>query len=314
MSPDGIDQIPSVIRYLDAARYSDSQWLAAQPVIVRVGLGLLVLDVVPLALDVLIVKLILGGGGGGAKADAAKVEMSIDVLDTASACKFFEANPGLVTARSKDLVGAFYRDFFKGVSADTAPEVLLFEAVASLSPAFAMVINALVEQRLVRSAAVQTAVMQRVPAMPRGSDALRRELQRAVAADRSGVARRLVGDPALASVLSSSLLGTLYVCAGRGGAEQQKVVLGIKGAAQADGQSLDLEQAALDLYIIRRLLQSLSPLPPLAAKAASLGALVGAELDAALQLRRVFDARAGGLYGAGEVAIVPFSSVYSDSG
>lgn len=298
-SPVGGDSIPGYLNALDISRYLEVDALADQPIIVRIGLGLLVVDIIPLAIDLVLFKLIIGLFFNGGKPEDAKLDGN--VLTVEGFVKYCDRNPGQISSRSTALLSVFYSDFFnKGFSSGEAPEVLLFQLFTKLGPAFESVAVKLVEERLVRSDSVAKSLEAAVP-LPRGE----KELLQQLSQSSSGLGVGL-GQP---KVLSSTALGSIFLS---GSFKSSLSAAPRRAVAAVKRTGVDVDEALLDLYIIRRLIQSISIYPVLAGKAQAVLDIVDGIIEQALQLRRIFDPKAGPLASKGSFAAIPFEGVYND--
>lgn len=301
MSPTGGDAIPGFLNALDVSKYILSPYLQQQPIIVRVGLGLLVVDVIPLAIDVLVFRWLLrkfwGGGDDGLTSVMDQVQIAAaldDMVRASEAVAYFEKNRGqsLVARRSKALLSIFYGDFFgKGFASGLSPDVLLFQLFTKLGPAFEAVAIALVESRLIRSAEVSDFLLSSIP-LP-SVDAALGLLDTAL---RQSTTIKL--DPKSPNVVAVTPLGIIFTATAT--ATGGKVVAGLKPSA------VDLKTCVVDLYIIRRLVQSFGSYPATSAKAQLVLPLIDAALDSTLQLNRIFAKAEPGA----TLAVAPFDAIY----
>jgi hypothetical protein len=299
-SPLGGDSIPAYLNALDISRYLEVDALVDQPIIVRIGLGLLVVDIIPLAIDLVLFKLIIGLFFNGGKPE--DTQLDGNVLTVEEFVKYCDCNPGQVSARSTALLQVFYSDFFnKGFSSGEAPEVLLFQLFTKLGAAFESVAVTLVEENLVRSELVAKSLEAAVP-LPRGEKDLLQQLSQSS----SGLGVSL----GQAKVLSSTALGSIFLL------DSFKSSLSAsprRAVAAVKRKGVDVDEALLDFYIIRRLIQSISIYPVLAGKAQLVLDIVDGLIEQALQLRRIFDSRAGPpLASKDSFAAIPFEGVYND--
>ena len=282
MSPQGGASIPDFLKVLDLARYVDQPALLDQPIIVRLGLGLLVIDVIPLALDLLFFRFLIKSAMGNGPET---VELDSNVLSRADAVRFFndKANKRAVSVRANSLLSAFYKELFdNGPEARTVePEVRLFQLVSRLALGFEAVVDQLLVQGFIRNPEV-VAILRDGAADDRAPSLLKLV--------KSGPASRFVRDPAKLKLVSSSLLGAIFVTPSEQGG--RAVVIGVKSER---GAGADLSQVALDLFILRGLLQTVTTLQGNSSTARRLLTLVDEQLEATLQLRRVFDPVAGQL-------------------
>ena len=282
MSPQGGASIPSFLNVLDIARYVDQPALLTQPIIVRLGLGLLIIDVIPLTRDLLFFRFLIKSAVGNGPET---VELDSNVLSSADAIRFFEdkANKRAVSVRANSLLSAFYKELFDtGPGARTAePEVRLFQLVSRLSLGFEAVVDQLLVQGFIRNPEV-VAILRGGAADDRAPSLLKLL--------KSSPASRFVRDPAKLKLVSSSLLGAMFVTPSEQGG--RAVVIGVKSERGAEAS---LSQVAMDLFILRGLLQTVATLQGNSSTARRLLALVDEQLEATLQLRRVFDPIAGQL-------------------
>lgn len=283
MSPTGGDGIPGFFNALDVTKYISSPYLENQPIIVRVGLGLLVVDVIPLAIDILLFRWLLqkfGGDDAAGGGDEVLVAAALDdLLQASEAVAFFEKGRGqsLVARRSKALLSVFYSDFFgKGFASGLPPDVLLFQLFTKLGPAFEAVAIALVENRLIRSVEVSSFLSSSI-ALPTVDGAL--GLLDAACSTEQSFAKL---DPRSASVRAVTPMGTIYTATATPATGGGKLVVGLKPSA------VDLKTCLVDLYVIRRLVQSFGSYPATSAKAQLVLPLIDAAVTSALQLNRIF--------------------------
>ena len=279
MSPTGGDAIPGFFQALDVSNYIDSPIFDSQPVLFRVGVGLLVVDVIPLAIDALVFKWLFkkfSDSSAGAAVGAMDNLQIFDLLRSSELVAFFDdpSNQGLVSSRSTALLKVFYADFFdKFLSSGQPPEVLLFQLFIKLGPAFETVAISLVQDGLIRSSAISAFLTSSI-ALPTAIESLQ---QLDAALKQASTPTKL--NMRSMDVLSVTPLGVIYVDKTN---TEGKVVVGMKP------DSINIKEVLVDLYIIRRLVQSFASYPAVADRARLVLPLIDSAMDSALQLSRIF--------------------------
>ena len=292
MQPDGGESIPAFLNYLDVAKYSDFPWLNSQPIIVRLGLGLLIIDLIPLALDIFVIKLFLrrilgfgaeSGSVGVGKNNTVLLKLDDSVVSAADACKFFEQNPEFLSEKAGKVLGKFYSDFLKGLG-DTksmsrqSPDAVMFSLVAGLGPGFETFVCLLAQKGMLRSQEAIQALDDKfglktdrtAEILQQGLDDLRLELRDVV-------------------LVKKLPLGALYSAQGDQDNDNNRLLfIGVK---RPKTQMQDLEQAVLELYLARQLLQSAAQLPlndDTKGKIAAVLGMTDGALEDVLLLRKAF--------------------------
>jgi len=295
MQPDGGESIPAFLNYLDVAKYFDFPWLNSQPIIVRLGLGLLIIDLIPLALDIFVIKLFLrrirgfgaeSGSVGVGKNNTVLLKLDDSVVSAADACKFFEQNPEFLSEKAGKVLGKFYSDFLKGLG-DTksmsrqSPDTFMFSLVAGLGPGFETFVCLLAQKGMLRSQEAIQALDDKfglktdwtAELLQQGLDDLRLELRDVV-------------------LVKKLPLGALYSAQGdQDNDNKRSSELLFIGVKRPKTQMQDLEQAVLELYLARQLLQSAAQLPlndDTKGKIAAVLGMTDGALEDVLLLRKAF--------------------------